>query len=124
MTARFLGRRILALIVALGMSFSTVAPALAVPAGDNNVMAGMTMPGMDGGCMEAAQKSMPAKQLPGKSNRGSCSLCISCAVNIDLGSALIAAPFLWHRGDRLTGTDARPDGVAIPPALPPPIHSA
>ena len=124
MAPRFLGRRIVALVVALGVSFSAVAPALAVPAGDS-VMAGMTMPGvtMDSGCMEAAQKSLPAKQAPGKSTRGSCSLCISCAVNIDLASA-IAETFLWHRGDRLMGADVSPDGIAIPPALPPPILRA
>ena len=124
MTARFLGRRIVALIVALGVSFSAVAPALAVPAGDS-VMAGMTTSGvaMDSGCMEAAQKSLPAKQAPAKRTHGSCSLCISCAVNIDLSSA-ISATFLWHRGGRLMGADVSPDGVAIAPALPPPILHA
>ena len=124
MTARFLGRRIIALVVAPGVSFSAVAPALAVPPNER-VVAGMTMPGggMDNGCMEAAQKSLPAKQAPGKSTGGSCSLCIACAVNIDLALA-IAETFLWHRGDRLIGADVSPDGVAIAPALPPPILHA
>ena len=114
----------IALAVALGMFFSALPPALAFPVSDNSVMAGMTMPGMDGGCMGTAQQSMPSKQAPMKNSRGSCSFCISCAVNIDFASALIAAPFLWRRSDRLTGTEARPDGVAILPALPPPILRA
>lgn len=123
MIARPFGLRIAAMMAALGMFFSVAAPALAVPY-DANVMSEMTMPGMamDSGCMETAQKSIPSKQMPGKSNRGSCTLCISCAV--DLASVLIAAPFLWHRSDRLMGSDSNPDGVAIPPALPPPIPRA
>lgn len=123
MIARPLVLRAAAMIAALGMFFSAAAPALAVPP-SANVMSEMTTSGMamDSGCMETAQQSMPVKQMPGKSNRSSCTLCISCAV--DLASVLIAAPFFWHRSDRLVGSDTNPDGVAIPPALPPPIPRA
>lgn len=124
MIARPFGLQIAAMITALGIFLGAVAPALAVPQ-DANTMSDMTMAGMtmDGSCMEAALKSMPTKQLPEKSNRSSCTLCISCAVNIDSASVL-TAPAIWRRTDRLMGSDSNSDGVAIVPALPPPISNA
>ena len=127
----FLGRRVAALVVALGVFLSGAAPALAMP-----TMAGMgSMPGMSmmtsdmamqDGCASMAMpgKGAPAKQAPCKSSDGSCAVCAGCAVNIGLAPEIVPASLLYHRDSGVFAGNVNPDGVASPPALPPPILQA
>lgn len=82
------------------------------------------MSGMDGNCMEMAANAKPAKQVPGKGDQGSCAFCIACAVSLGLSTDLMATPIFWRRNAGLIAADVSPDGIAIPPALPPPILRA
>lgn len=125
MIDRFFGRRVAALIVALGVILSGTAPAWAMPAAGNGSKMAVTMPGMamDTSCMEMG-KAAPGKQVPTKSSDASCGACISCAPNIALVLDLVPLPILHQYGDSLIGADANPDGIASPPALPPPILRA
>jgi hypothetical protein len=131
MFGRFFGRRVAALIVALGVFLSGAAPALAVPVmGDMGSMPGMSimMPdmAMQSGCagMVMPDKGAPSKQAPCKSNGGSCAVCAGCAVNIGLAPEIVPASLLYHRDSGVFAGNVNPDGVASPPALPPPILRA
>ena len=125
---RFLGRRIAALVVALGVFLSGAAPALAMPAikampGTSMMMSDMAM---QDGCagMAMPDKGAPSKQAPCKSGDGSCAVCGGCAVNIGLAPEIVPASLLYHRDSGVFAGSVNPDGVASPPALPPPILRA
>ena len=131
MFGRFFGRRIAALIVALGIFLSGAAPALAVPVmGDMGSMPGMSMMMLDmamqSGCagMTMPGKGDPAKQVPCKNSDGSCAVCAGCVINIGLVPEIAPAAVLYHRGSRVFAGNVNPDGIASPPALPPPIFRA
>ena len=123
MIARFFGRQVAALVVALGVFLSGAAPAWAA-SGDNS-MPGMSMmmPGMamDSSCMEMG-KATPDKQTPSKGS--DCAVCISCATSIALMLDLVPVPSLYRNSDSLIGANVNLDGIASPPALPPPIFRA
>src|SRR5258706_2590447 len=89
MFARFLGRQVAAVVVALGVFLSGAAPAWATSGGERSVP-GMTMmmPGMamDNACMGG--KDAPAKQAPCKSTDSSCAVCTACAVNVWLAAVI------------------------------------
>ena len=128
---RFFGRRVAALVVALGVFLSGVAPALAMPAvSDMNSMPGMAMMApdmaMQSGCagMAMPDKGAPTKQAPCKSRDGSCAVCAGCAVNIGLTPEITPAALLYHRDSGVFAGNVNPDGIASPPALPPPISRA
>ncbi|HVZ28404.1 MAG TPA: hypothetical protein VG798_07080 [Rhizomicrobium sp.] len=124
MFGRFLGRRVAALVVALGVFLSGVAPALAMPAaGDMGSVPGMAMQSDCAG-MAMADKGDPVKQVPCKGNDGSCAVCAGCAVNIGLVPEIAPAALLYHRDSGLFAGNVNPDGIASPPALPPPIFRA
>lgn len=126
MVSRRLVQRIAACLVALGMLFSGAAPSWARPmAGSRNAASmAVTMPSiaMDD-CMTMMGKDSPAKKMPSKSGDLSCTICAFCAVNVGL-TGLIPAPFSRHREAGLIVSDVNPDGIAVPPALPPPIFRA
>ena len=131
MFGRFFGRRVAALIVALGVFLSGAAPALAMPVmGDMGSMPGMSMMmpdmAMQSGCagMTMPDKGDPAKQVPCKSNDGSCAVCAGCAINIGLVPEIAPAAVLYHRDSGVFARSVNPDGIASPPALPPPILRA
>jgi hypothetical protein len=131
MFGRFFGRRVAALIVALGVFFSGAAPALAMPVmGDMGSMPGtsMMMPdmAMQSGCagLTMPDKGDPAKQAPCKNSDGSCAVCAGCAINIGLVPEIAPAALLYHRGSGVFAGNVNPDGIASPPALPPPIFRA
>lgn len=115
------------MIVALGVFLSGAAPAWARPASGGNPTPGMTMmmPGMmmDSSCMESG-KAMPGKQAPCKGSDSSCAVCTSCAVNVALVLDLVPVTAFYQHNSGLIGADINPDGIASPPALPPPILSA
>ncbi|HWC62500.1 MAG TPA: hypothetical protein VG501_02680 [Rhizomicrobium sp.] len=128
MFGRFLGRRVAALVVALGVFLSGAAPALAMPAMDSMPGTSMMMSdmAMQDGCagMAMADKGAPAKQAPCKSNDGSCAVCAGCAVNIGLAPEIVPASLLYRRDSGVFAGNVNPDGFGSPPALPPPILRA
>ena len=127
MFSGFLGRQVAALVVALGVFLSGMAPTWAMPTNGGNSTPGMTMmmPGMmmDSSCMESG-KAMPGKQAPCKGGDSSCAVCTSCAVNVALVLDLVPVPALYQRNAGLVGANVNPDGITSPPALPPPILRA
>lgn len=129
---RLVARRIVALIVALGVFLSGVAPAMAGAAG-GAMSSGMTMtmPGMDmqSACIRTMNKanldkSSPVKQAPCKGADNSCAVCAACAVNVGLAQHFAPVDLLSSRAAALFGPDAEPDSFATTPALPPPILRA
>jgi hypothetical protein len=119
----FPARQLAAVIVALGVFLSGAAPCWAASmAGDTGSMPGMSgaMIGMDDNCMQMAGKA----GQPAKHTDTSCAICTACAVNIVLTLDLVPVPVVYFRASGLSRTDARPDGIATPPALPPPISRA
>ena len=127
MVSRRLIQRIAACLVALGLLFSGAVPGWARPmAGNRNAAANMavTMPSMAmDDCMAMMGKDSSPKKMPSKSGDLSCTICAFCAVNVGLTS-LIPAPFSRQRDAGLIVSDVNPDGIAVPPALPPPILRA
>ena len=131
MFGRFFGQRVAALVVALGVFLSGAAPALAMPVmSDMGSVPGMSMMmpdmAMQSGCagMAMPDKGTPTKQAPCKGSDGSCAVCAGCAVNIGLVPEITPAALLYHRDSGVFAGNANPDGIASPPALPPPIFRA
>lgn len=130
MFARFLGRRVAALVVALGVFLSVAVPAWAGVAMSCEVSMSsgmsMVMPGMNvsNDCMGCLDKNSPGKQAPCKSIDGSCTVCSSCAINVGLAPNFSPVTLLYHRSTDLLLADAKPDGLTTAPALPPPILRA
>lgn len=127
MVSRQLVQRIAACIVALGMLFSSAAPGWARPMAGNrsatpNMVVAMSNIAMDD-CMAMTGRDSPPKKMPSKSGDLSCTICAFCAVNVGV-TGLIPAPFSRHREAGLIVSDVNPDGIAVPPALPPPIFRA
>jgi hypothetical protein len=118
-------QRIAAVVVALGIFLSGAASAWAIPmAGSQKTVPGvtMTMPGMTmANCMDMAGKNAPAKQAPCKGSDSSCAVCSNCAVNVGLVPEISPAAFLYQRSSGVFARAVNPDGIASPPALPPPI---
>ena len=81
----------------------------------------MMMPGMDmqNSCMP--DKDSFGKQAPCKSTDNSC---VGCAINVGLAPNFSPIALLYHRSNGLFVADAKPDGLATAPALPPPILRA
>lgn len=129
MVGRTFGRQFAALIVALGVMLSGSAPAWAVPAVTGmNTMPGMSMalPGttMQNACMATPDKGSPAKQAPCKNSDSSCATCAGCAINVGLPQAFSSVGLLYRDIDGVFASDVNPDGIALLPALPPPIVRA
>lgn len=118
-----LARQVATLVIALGVFFSGVAPAMAMPAASDTAMSGMAGMAMDQSCMDMG-KAAPGKQAPSKNNDGTCGVCIFCAPNIALVLDLVPLPSLYQYRDNLIGANQNPDGITSPPALPPPILRA
>lgn len=119
------------MVVALGVLLSGAAPAFAMPVmsdvgsmpGMSVMMADMAMQS-DCASMAMSDKDAPAKQAPCKSRDGSCAVCVGCAVNIGLAPEISPATMLYHRDSGVFAGNVNADGIASPPALPPPISRA
>jgi hypothetical protein len=124
MRVSVLGRQIATFVIALGLLLNAMTPACAMPTkpthADPVITAAMPGMAMDQDCMDMG-KSMPEKQRPGKPHDNSRALCTSCIVMVGLVPDVIATPSPAQHGFGVSGTDANPDGIASPPALPPPI---
>ena len=121
------GKVIASLVVALGMFLSGAAPAWATPASSNGGMPSMGMmasdASSDGSCMESGG-AMKDKQIPRKNSDKSCAICTACVVNFAFVLDVVPEPIFHDHDNGLIGTDVNPDGIASPPALPPPILRA
>jgi hypothetical protein len=81
--------------------------------------AGMSMTGMAGGdCMGMVDPGTTNKNLPGKNSDNACGMCATCAV---LVSEAPLAELLVRGHEVVFARDVDRSGIAIPPALPPPI---
>ena len=111
-------RRIAALFFALGMLLGVAAPAWAAmspkaPSDMSMMMPGMAMPE---DCMGTAQHD--GKNMPAKSSHNSCGICVACGLPI---SGALLSQGLCRSGEAAFTHDVNRDGIAILPALPPPI---
>src|SRR5882724_1731639 len=91
MLARLFTRRIVTLLLAIGVFLSGAAPSWAMPnvAGRTSAPTSMSMMMMSGmamqnTCMGAADKGAPNKGIPCKSMDTSCAVCTACALAVGL----------------------------------------
>ncbi|MBI1331205.1 MAG: hypothetical protein GC166_15015 [Alphaproteobacteria bacterium] len=127
-----LARRFAVLFLALGVLLSGVAPSWAMPgmAGQGSpagtMMAGMGMPGMDmpSSCMTAYDKGVSGKTIPCKNTDGGCAVCTSCAVPAVMLEQTSPVRLLVRDREVVFTRDVNRNGIAVPPALPPPILHA
>lgn len=115
-------RKIASLIVALGVSLSGIGPVWAAPMESGDSMVAMTMTGMPSPCAAAMEQSEPTKQAPAKRVHRSCAVCIACAVNIGFSQGF--SPASNDDQVRAFFRDVDRTGIAVLPALPPPILHA
>jgi hypothetical protein len=118
MLGKLFSRRIAALFLALGMLLGVAAPAWAAmsakaPSDMSMMMAGMAMPE---DCMGTAQHN--DKNMPAKNSGMSCGICVACGLPI---SGALLTQGLYRSGEAVFAHDADHSGIAILPALPPPI---
>jgi hypothetical protein len=124
MVARFFGKQIAALTLALGIFLSGVGPSWAVPASIESSIPGMAMAmsdmDMSSNC-GAMGKSSPGKQMPCNGGDSSCAVCAACAVNVGAPQGFLPVTLLYHGLIRAVSREADRSSVATPPPLPPPI---
>jgi hypothetical protein len=118
MLGKLFSRRIAALFLALGMLLGVAAPAWAAMSAKAPSDMSMMMPGMamSGDCMDMAQHD--GKNLPAKNSHNSCGICVACGLPI---SGALLSQGLYRSGEAAFTLDVNRDGIAILPALPPPI---
>lgn len=121
MLHRLVTRQIVSLVLALGMILGVTLPAwAATPAGAHSdmVMSDMAMPGMamSADCMDTMLHS--DKNLPAKNTDKSCGLCVACGLPI---AAALLTEGSYLSSESAFTHDANRTGIAILPALPPPI---
>jgi len=127
MFARMFTRRIATLVLALGVFLSAAAPSWAGPsmAGDDSMPAGMSMmmPGMamQNCCAGAVERGAPNKNAPCKNTDGGCALCTACGLPIALLQESSLAELLYRSSETVFMHSVNRNGIATPPALPPPI---
>ena len=128
MVARLFPRRFITLVLALGLFLGGAAPSWAVPSmpGKATMPTGMAMmmPGMQIDCMATIGKGAPVKNVPCKSTDNGCAVCTACALPVVLLHESSPVQLLY-RGERAAFPHiANRNGIAVLPALPPPIAIA
>lgn len=130
MSSRLFARRIVMMVVALGIVLSGADPSLAMigvvgkdlmPAGMSIMMPGMAM---QCDCSGMAYDRGSNTGSPCKTKDAGCALCTTCALPVGLrqDSSLFQ---LFARGSEIVFTqDVNRCGIAVRPALPPPILCA
>ncbi len=126
-----LARQFATLVLALGVFLGGAAPSWAMPgmaAGNGSMPAGMamTMPGMamKNDRATTPDRGMPAKNAPCKNTDGSCAVCTACAVPAVLLQQTSLALLLVGGREIVFALDVNHNGIAVLPALPPPILRA
>ena len=117
------GRRIIALIVALGVCLSGTLPVLAAPDAAVPFPCSMMMPGMPmPAASMTAQKHAPVRNLPCNNTGCGCCLAGTCAMPAGLMPAASVST-LCQFGE-ISFLDESLDGISRRPSLPPPIPHA
>jgi len=130
MLARLLTRRIVTFVLALGIFLSGAAPSWAMPgdAGERSAPAdmSMTMPDMmmQSACMDTPDKGAPNKGIPCKSMDASCAVCAACGLVVALLQGSSPVQLLVQGSDAVFAPRVNRHGIAVLPALPPPILRA
>ncbi|MBI3676971.1 MAG: hypothetical protein HY243_10200 [Proteobacteria bacterium] len=121
-------RQIVAFVLALGVTLSGAAPSWAMPGapGKGTMPAGMSMTmsgtAMQKDCMASMERGTPNKGMPRKGSDNSCAVCTVCCA-LPVAAIQNSAPFRLFDGNDRTALppDVSRNGVAVLPALPPPI---
>ena len=127
MVARLFARRIVALVLALGIFLSGAAPSWAMPSasGKSPTSAGMSMmlPGMamQNTYIGTPDKGAPNKGMPCKNMDTSCAVCTACALPVALLQDSSLIQLLVRGNETVFAQDVNRSGIAVLPALPPPI---
>jgi hypothetical protein len=127
MFVRLITRRIATLVLALGVFLGAAGPSWAAPnvAGDESMPTGMSMMmpdmAMQNCCNPAAERGTPSKNAPCKNTDSGCALCTACALPIALLQESSLAELLYRSGETVLTHNVNRNGIATPPALPPPI---
>ena len=127
MLARLFARRIVTLVLALGIFLSGAAPSWAMPSasGKNSAPASMSMmmPGMamQNACMGTPDKGAPNKGIPCKNMDTSCAVCTACALPVGLLQDSLLIQLIVRGNETVFAQDVNRNGIAVLPALPPPI---
>jgi len=114
-------RQFVSLVIALGVILAGAAPVWAAMPANSAMSPGMsmTMPGMpDSDCMGMVDSGAANKNLPVKSSNNACGMCATCAV---LTLDVPLAELLVRGHEVVFAHDADRNGIAVLPALPPPI---
>lgn len=128
MSVPLFARRIATVILALGVFLSGATPSWAMTdvTGKNSTPASMSMmmPGMAMHCSGMVDDGAPNKGAPCKSTDAGCAVCTACALSVGLLQDSSPIPALV-RGEKVVfAQDANRNGIAVLPALPPPILRA
>jgi hypothetical protein len=128
MVARPFARRIVTLVLALGVFLSGAAPSWAMPTipaiGTMPAGVSMSMPGMAMQTACTPDRGTPTKNAPCKNTDSSCAVCTACAVPVVLLQQTSPVRLTLHGQDAVFPQDVNRNGIAVLPALPPPILSA
>ncbi len=120
-----LAHQVVTLVLALGISLGGIAPSWAAAAlgGKSSSPAAMAM-SMPGMVMQSAYMGSPDKSMPGKPCKNmdsSCAMCTGCAIQTALLQETSFVRLLVRGYKTALPQDANRDGIAVVPALPPPI---
>lgn len=127
MSARLFTRQIVTLVLALGVFLSGAAPSWAMPVmwgkGSMPSDMSMTMPDMtmQNSGLGTSEHGTPSKNAPCKSSDGSCTVCTACALPIVLVQDSSPIRLLDSGDEAVFAQDVNHNGIAVLPALPPPI---
>lgn len=121
MSGRFFIRQIVMLVLALGVFLGAATPSWAAFAmsAKASMSTGMSM-AMQGDCMDVMVQGDHDKKIPQKDMRASCGMCVACALQISVQAPLLAER-LYRSAGAVFAHDVNLHGIAVLPALPPPI---
>ena len=117
-------RQAITLLLALGVLLGAAAPSLAMSMALKRDLAPtgmlmMTGMAMSSDCMEAMERGAPNKSLPRKNVSAACGVCTGCALPVLPQTSF--SELLYGSSQNVFTHDAIQSGIAILPALPPPI---
>ena len=116
----FLGRRLIALLIAIGFCLGGALPALAAPSASGSMPCSMMMPDMPmpSGSMDA-QKQAPMKNAP--CDNAGCGCCVAGTCAMPSGLIPDASVLVLRQSGKISFLVESLDGISRRPVLPPPI---
>jgi hypothetical protein len=112
-------RQLVSLVIVLGVILAGAAPSWAAMPANGAMSPGMSITAMaHGDCMGMVDPGTANKNLPGKNNDIACGMCAICGV---LVSEAPLAELLVRAHEVVFTRELDRSGIAILPALPPPI---